>query len=103
MRMARMAPQAAPNMTQRPMMGKAVSNAPIAPKAATAPGTGPQPKVSDELRKKLQMEFAAMAAGESKSYRLLPHEVKLAKDLAAAFEMPITQQGQDFIVTRPTE
>jgi len=99
----RMAPQAARNMSQRPMMGKAVSNAPIAPKAAKAAGTGPQPKVSDELRKKLQMEFAAMAAGESKSYRLLPHEVKLAKDLAAAFEMPITQQGQDFIVTRPTE
>jgi len=106
------APVAHAKMAPRPGFGKGTpktmarpgqkgeGSGPIVPKSV---GGGVQPKVSDDLKKKLQMEFANMQAGESKSYRLLPHEVRLAKDLAAAFEMPIEKNGQEYVVSRPMD
>eukprot|EP00397_Hematodinium_sp_SG-2012_P002373 GEMP01002379.1.p1 GENE.GEMP01002379.1~~GEMP01002379.1.p1 ORF type:complete len:1250 (+),score=322.31 GEMP01002379.1:88-3837(+) len=86
--------------TARP---NATSTAAIVPKVKSGPPKGPSGiKVSEDLKVKLQMEFAEMCPGDSKTYRLLPHEVKLAKDLAAAFEMTIdsTGTGGEFVVTR---
>jgi predicted RNA-binding protein YlqC (UPF0109 family) len=95
------APQGQVRAPLRQVTPKSAS-VPIVPKNPAA-GTGPAPKVSEDLKMKLQMEFAAMCPGDVKSYRLLPHEAKLAKDLAAAFEMPITQKGNEFVVTRPMD
>jgi len=82
------------------------STAPITPKAQAPKGkAGTGIKVSEDLKMKMQMEFAEMCPGDTKNYRLLPHEVKLAKDLAAAFEMTIVGTGQngEYIVTRPDD
>jgi len=95
------APQGQVRAPLRQVTPKPGSHVPIVPKNPS--GAPAQPKVSEDLKMKLQMEFAAMCPGDVKSYRLLPHETKLAKDLAAAFEMPITQKGNEFIVTRPMD
>lgn len=103
--------QVPPQTFSRPVVPKATrpaatSNAAVVPKAkaggAAKAGTGI--KVSEDLKMKLQMEFAEMCPGDSKKYRLLPHEVKLAKDLAQAFEMSIAPAGGgEFTVSRPME